>query len=93
LPRPDAFSPNRASVRSVGALRIGGRCSAQGSRLRDLRGGRDQMRDKDRVRPGQPAWGLRPLRQWGHRHQRDAGGLGFREDAFLYPLLWSICIW
>src|SRR5260370_1299768 len=32
-------------------------------RLWNLRGGCDQMRHKNRVRPGRPAWSLRPLRR------------------------------
>ena len=89
LPRPDAGAQDLMQVRPVGGLRIGRRCPPQAAGLRNLLGGCDQMRDKNRVGLGWLRTGsLRPLRRRDHWHERNAGGLCIRNDAIIYRLLW-----
>ena len=52
LPCADAGARDLVLVRPVGGLRIGWRCPPQAAGLRNLLGGCDQMRDKNRTGPG-----------------------------------------
>ena len=90
LPRPAAGPAGRALAGTVGGPCIRKRRPPQAARLRSRIGGRDQLRDKDRIRRPLPAGALRPLRRRDHRDQRDAGGLCLQNDAVIYRRLWSI---
>ena len=90
LPRPKAGVGDWVSVRLVSGLCVGRRCPPQAAGLRRLRGGCNQMRDKNRTWPRQRSdRSLRPVRRGDRRHQRNAGRGCVRKGAIIQGLLWS----
>lgn len=72
---------------AVSGLRVGSRCLTQAAGLRDMLGGRQQLRDESRGGSrGLPA-GRCPFRPLRDRHQRDAARTCVGGAAVLYRLV------